>query len=88
VDSATAETSPPMTTFPLSMQAGGGWGIVDLTNTVLEVKGISEVEATYLSPVLSVGLFWTDSIWVSFSSVNLSIGNCSSNRFSSRSVEK
>jgi len=52
-----AEVSPPMTSFPLSSQAGGGSGNVGLTNTVLEVEGISEVEATYLSPVLSVGIF-------------------------------
>jgi hypothetical protein len=51
-----AEVSPPMTSFPLSSQAGGGSGNVGLTNTVLEVEGISEVEATYLSPVLSVGI--------------------------------
>jgi hypothetical protein len=63
--SAIAGTSPPMTAFPLSMQAGGSSGTVGLTNAVLEVEGISEVEATYLSPVLSVGLFWTDSMWVS-----------------------
>jgi len=61
-------------------------GTVGLTNTVLKVKGISKVEATYASPVFSVGLFWTDSIWVSFSSVCLSIYNCASNSFSSRSV--
>jgi hypothetical protein len=63
---ATAGTSPPMTAFPLSIQAGGGSGTV-----VFEVEGILEVEATYPSPVLSVGLFWTDSIWVSFSSANV-----------------
>jgi hypothetical protein len=43
-----------MTEFPLSMQVGGGSGTVGLTNTVFEVEGISEVEATYQSPVLSV----------------------------------
>jgi hypothetical protein len=35
---------------------------VGLTNTILEVEGISNVEATYPSPVLSVGLFWIDSV--------------------------
>jgi hypothetical protein len=30
---------------------------VGLTNTVQEVEGISEEEATYPNPVLSVGLF-------------------------------
>jgi len=51
VDSATAETSPPMIAFPLSTQAGRGSGTVGLTNIVLEVEGISEVEATYPSLV-------------------------------------
>jgi hypothetical protein len=86
VGSATNIMSPPMTTFPLSMQAGGGLGTVGLTKTVLEVEGILEVEATNPSPILSGGLFWTDSIWVSISSVSLSICNYSSNRFSSRSM--
>jgi hypothetical protein len=86
VGSTTAETSPPMTTFPLSTQAGGSSGTMGLTNTVLDVEGISKLEATYPSPVLSVGLFWIDSVWVSFSSVSLSIYNYSSNSFSSRSV--
>jgi hypothetical protein len=49
--------SPPMTAFPLSTQTGEGSGTVGLTNTVFEVEGISEVEATYPSPVLLVGLF-------------------------------
>jgi len=57
VGSATIGTSTPMTAFPLSTQAGGGSGTVGLKNTVLEVEWISEVEATYPSPVLSVGLF-------------------------------
>jgi hypothetical protein len=41
-----------------------GWRLrtVDLTKTVLEVEGMSEEEATYPSPVLSVGLFWIDTI--------------------------
>jgi hypothetical protein len=55
--SASTRPSPPMTTFLLSTQAGGGSGTVGLTNTVYEVKGISEVEATYPSPILLVGLF-------------------------------
>jgi hypothetical protein len=50
-------TSPPMTSFPLSTQVVGGSGTAGLTNTVFEVKRISEVEATYPSPVLSAGLF-------------------------------
>jgi hypothetical protein len=54
---AAARTSRPMTSFPLSTQVGGGSGTVGLTKTVFEVEGISEVEATYPSPVLSVGLF-------------------------------
>jgi hypothetical protein len=84
--SATTETSLPMTAYSLSTQAGGSSGTVGLTNTVLEVEGISEVEATCPSLVLSVGLFWIDSIWVSFSSVNLSIYYYASNSCSSRSV--
>jgi hypothetical protein len=58
---------------------------VGLTKIVLEVEGISEEETTYPSPVLSVGLFWIDNIWVSFSLVTLS--NCSYvfSSFSSRS---
>jgi hypothetical protein len=51
------EFSPPMTAFPLPMQAREGLGTVCLTNTVFEVVGISKVEATYLSLVLSVGHF-------------------------------
>jgi len=54
---AIAGTSPSMMAFPLSTQAGGGSGTVGLTNTIFEVEGISEVEATYPSPVLSVGHF-------------------------------
>jgi hypothetical protein len=69
---ALAGTSPPITSFPLSRKMDGGSGIVGLTNTVLEVEGISEEEATYLSLVLLVGFFWIDSMWVSFSSVTLS----------------
>jgi hypothetical protein len=59
---ATAGTSPPMTAFSLSTQVSGGSGTVDLENTALEVEGISEVETTYLSLALSIGLFWIDSI--------------------------
>jgi len=71
VGSATIRTSPRMTAFPLSQQAGRGSGTVGLTKTVMEVEGILEVEATYPSPVLSIGRFWTDSIWVSFSSIGV-----------------
>jgi hypothetical protein len=49
---AIAGTSPPITSFPLSMQVVGGLGTMGLTNTVLEVKRISKVEATYPSPIL------------------------------------
>jgi hypothetical protein len=82
---AIAETSPSMTAFPLSTQAGGGSGIVGLINIVFEVEGISEGEATYPSLVLSVGLFWIESVIVSFSSVTLSNCSCVSNNFSSNS---
>jgi hypothetical protein len=54
---ALTEPSPSMTAFPLSMQAGGASRTVGLTNTVFEVEGILEVEATYPSSILSVGLF-------------------------------
>jgi len=54
---AVAGISPPITSFRLSMTVVGGLRTVGLTNTVLEVEGISEGEATYPSPVLSVGLF-------------------------------
>lgn len=66
---ATTITSPPITSFPLSTQAGGGSATMGLANTILEVEGISEVQATYPSLVLLVGLFSIDSTWVSFSSV-------------------
>jgi hypothetical protein len=69
---AIAETSPSITSFPLSTQVVEGSGIVGLTNTVLEVEGISEVKAIYPSPHLSVGLFLIDSMWLRFSSVTLS----------------
>jgi hypothetical protein len=64
--------SPPIMSFPLSTMVSGGSGIVGLTKTVQEVEGMSEGEATYPSLVLSIGLFWIDNIWVSFSSVTLS----------------
>jgi hypothetical protein len=55
------------------------------TNTVFEEEGTSEEEATYPRPVLSCGLFWMDSIRVSFSSVTLSSWSCVSSSFSSSS---
>jgi hypothetical protein len=64
--------SPPITSFPLSTMVSEGMETVSLTKTVLEVEGMLEGGATYPSLVLSVGLFWIDSIWVSFSSVTLS----------------
>jgi len=54
---ALAGTSPTITSFPLSRHTDGGSRTVGLTNTVLEVEGISEEQATYPSPILSVGLF-------------------------------
>jgi len=54
--------SPLIMSFPLSTTEGGGSGTVGLTKAVLEVEGMSEGGATYPSPVLSVGLFWIDSI--------------------------
>jgi hypothetical protein len=39
-----------------------GSGTACLTKTVLEVEGVSEGGATYPRPVLSVGLFWIDSM--------------------------
>jgi hypothetical protein len=54
---ALTRTSLPITSFPLSRQTDGGSGTVGLTNTILEIEGISEEEVTYPSPVLSVGLF-------------------------------
>jgi hypothetical protein len=52
--SVITRSSLSMTAFSLSTQASGGSRTVGLTNTVFEVEGISEVEATYPSPVLSV----------------------------------
>jgi len=54
--------SPLIMSFPLSTTVSGGSGTVGLTKTVLEVERMSEGGATYLSPVLSVGLFWIDNI--------------------------
>jgi len=85
VSFALARTSPPITSFLLSRQTDGGLGTGGLIDPVLEVKGISEEEATYLSLVLSIGLFWIDNIWVTFSLVTLSNYRCVSNIFSSRS---
>jgi hypothetical protein len=65
-------TSSLTLSFPLSSIVGGGFETVGFTNTVFEVEGTSEEEATYSIPVLSVGLFWMDNIQVSFSSVTLS----------------
>jgi hypothetical protein len=47
-------------------------GTVGMIKTVVELEGMSEGGVTYPSPVLSVGLFMIDSIWVSFSLVSLS----------------
>jgi hypothetical protein len=71
--------------FPLSSAMGGGSGTAGFTNTVFEVEGASEEGATYPRPVLSVGLFWIDSIGVNFSSVTLSNWSCVSSSFSSSS---
>jgi len=43
--------------FPLSSAMGGSYRTAGLTNTVLEVKGVSVGGAAYPRPVLSVGLF-------------------------------
>jgi hypothetical protein len=56
------ETSPLILSFPLSSVVGGGSGTAALTKTILEVKGVSEGGATYPRLVLSVGLFWIDSM--------------------------
>jgi hypothetical protein len=65
-------TSSLILSFPLSSVVEGGSRTTDFTKTIFEVEGASEEEATYWRPVLSVGLFWIDSIRVSFSSVTLS----------------
>jgi ABC-type uncharacterized transport system permease subunit len=57
-----AGISPLILSFSLSSTVGGGSRTVGLTKTVLEVKGISEGGAKYSSLVLSVGLFWIDSM--------------------------
>jgi hypothetical protein len=54
IGSSVILTSPPMTTFLLSIQAGGGSETVGLTNTVLDEDEVSEVDATYPNPVLSI----------------------------------
>jgi hypothetical protein len=51
------ETSSLILSFPLSSAMGRGSGTTGLTNTVLEVEGVSVGGATYPRPVLSVGLF-------------------------------
>jgi hypothetical protein len=80
-------TSPSITAFPLSILGGGDSGITGLTEMVLEVDGVSEIEVgTYPSPVLSVGHFWMESMWVSFSSETLSSCNCVSSSLSSKSL--
>jgi len=53
IGSSVILTSPPMTTFLLSIKAGGGSEIVGLTNTVLDEEEVSEVDATYPNLVLS-----------------------------------
>jgi hypothetical protein len=78
-------TSSLILSFPLSSVVGGGSGTAGFTNIVFEVEGPSEEGATYLRPVLSVGLFWIDSIRVNFSSVTLSNWSCVSSSFSSSS---
>jgi hypothetical protein len=75
-------TSSSTLSFPLSSTVGGSSGTAGFTNTVFEVEGASEEGATYPRPILSVGLFWIDSIRVSFSSVTLSSWSCVSSSFS------
>jgi hypothetical protein len=50
-------TSPLSLSFPLSSTMGEGYGTTGLTKTVLEVEGVSVGGATYLRPILLVGLF-------------------------------
>jgi hypothetical protein len=78
-------TSSLTLSFPLSSTVGGGFETVGFTNIVFEEEGESEEEATYPRPVLLVGLFWIDSIRVSFSLVTLSSWSCVSSGFSSSS---
>jgi hypothetical protein len=56
------EISPLIMFFPLLKTVGEDSGTVGLTKTVLEVEGLSKEGVAYPSPVLSVGLFWIDSI--------------------------
>jgi hypothetical protein len=77
--------SPMILSFPLSSAVGGGSGTTSFTNTVFEIEGTSEEGATYPRPILSVELFWIDSIQVSFSSVTLSNWSWVSSSFSSSS---
>lgn len=56
------EISPLILSFPLSSIVVGGSRTIGLRKTVLEVEGVSEGGATYPRPVLSVGLFWIDSM--------------------------
>jgi len=46
---------PLIMSFPLSTTMGEDSGTMGLMKTVLEVEGMLEGGATYLSPVLSVG---------------------------------
>jgi hypothetical protein len=77
--------SPPITSFPLSTTVSGGSRIVGLIETVLEVEGMLEGGAIYWSPVLSIRLFWIDSLWVRFLLVTLSNYSYVSSSFFSRS---
>jgi len=78
-------TSASIIAFPLSTFGGGVSGITGFTKMVLEVEGVSEV-GTYPTPVSSVGYFWMESMWVSFSFETLSSCNCVSNSLSSNSL--
>lgn len=71
--------------LPFIFSNGGRLWTAGLTNTVLEVEGVSEGGATYPRPVLSVRLFWMDSMRVSISSVTLSNWSCVFSSFSSSS---
>jgi hypothetical protein len=42
------------------MTVGGSSGTVGLTKTILEEEAMSEGGATYMSPVLFVGIFYND----------------------------
>jgi hypothetical protein len=54
------KTSLLILSFPSTV--GGGSRTASLTKIVLEVEGVSEGEANYSRPVLSVGLFRIDSM--------------------------